>query len=169
MMDLKEFRSNAHRLADWMADYLETLESRRVSPETRPGDIKRALPEHPPESAVGFDQVMADFEKIVLPGMTHWDHPAFFAYFPGDHSPASILAEMLTAAMGAQAAASMSKRIPISRRCSTIDTTRIGARTGGSTAREKTCRGSPPMTSTSPSPPAPKSATPTAAKSSASS
>ena len=102
MMDLKEFRANAHRLADWMADYLETLESRRVSPETMPGDVRRALPGTAPEGAEGFDQVMADFEKIVLPGMTHWDHPSFFAYFPGDHSPASILAEMLTAAMGAQ-------------------------------------------------------------------
>lgn len=101
-MDLKEFRTNAHRLADWMADYLETLETRRVAPETRPGDIKRALPGRPPESAAGFDQIMADFERIVLPGMTHWDHPNFYAYFPGDHSPASILAEMLTAAMGAQ-------------------------------------------------------------------
>ena len=100
MMDLKEFRANAHRLADWMADYLETLESRRVSPETKPGDVRRALPGTAPEGAEGFDQVMADFEKIVLPGMTHWDHPSFFAYFPGDHSPASILAEMLTAAMG---------------------------------------------------------------------
>ena len=102
MMDLKEFRSNAHRLADWMADYLETLETRRVSPDLRPGDVKKLLPPHPPESAVGFAQVMADFEQVVLPGMTHWDHPNFFAYFPGDHSPASILAEMLTAAMGAQ-------------------------------------------------------------------
>ncbi len=102
MMDLKEFRANAHRLADWMADYLETLETRRVSPDLRPGDVKKLLPPHPPESAVGFAQVMADFEQIVLPGMTHWDHPNFFAYFPGDHSPASILAEMFTAAMGAQ-------------------------------------------------------------------
>ena len=101
-MDLKEFRTNAHRLADWMADYLETLETRRVSPETKPGDVRRALPSTPPEGAEPFDRVMADFERIVLPGMTHWDHPAFFAYFPGDHSPASILAEMLTAAMGAQ-------------------------------------------------------------------
>ncbi|HET7042036.1 MAG TPA: aminotransferase class V-fold PLP-dependent enzyme [Gemmatimonadales bacterium] len=102
MMDLKEFRANAHRLADWMADYLETLEGRRVSPEVQPGDVRRALPSTAPERAEGFDRVMADFERIVLPGMTHWDHPAFFAYFPGDHSPASILAEMLTAAMGAQ-------------------------------------------------------------------
>ena len=102
MMDLKEFRANAHRLADWMADYLETLESRRVSPESTPGEVRRALPGVPPAAAEPFDRVMADFEKIVLPGMTHWDHPAFFAYFPGDHSPASILAEMLTAAMGAQ-------------------------------------------------------------------
>jgi len=101
MMDLKEFRANAHRLADWMADYLETLEQRRVSPETRPGDVRRALPPTPPAGAEGFDQVMADFERVVLPGMTHWDHPNFYAYFPGDHSPASILAEMLTAAMGA--------------------------------------------------------------------
>lgn len=102
MMDLKQFRENAHRLADWMADYLETLEQRRVSPETKPGDVRRALPSTAPERAEPFDRVMADFERIVLPGMTHWDHPAFFAYFPGDHSPASILAEMLTAAMGAQ-------------------------------------------------------------------
>ena len=101
-MDLKEFRANAHRLADWMADYLETLEARRVSPDMRPGDVRRALPSTPPLAAEPFERVMADFERVVLPGMTHWDHPAFFAYFPGDHSPASILAEMLTAAMGAQ-------------------------------------------------------------------
>jgi aromatic-L-amino-acid decarboxylase len=70
MMDLKEFRANAHRLADWTADYLETLESWRVSPETRPGDVRRALPGHPLESAVAFDLVMAHFQRMLLPEMT---------------------------------------------------------------------------------------------------
>ncbi|HEU4570871.1 MAG TPA: pyridoxal-dependent decarboxylase [Gemmatimonadales bacterium] len=101
-MPLTEFRARAHRLADWMADYLETLHARRVSPEVRPGEIRRQLPVAPPGEGEPFERSFADFERIVLPGMTHWDHPAFFAYFPGDHSPASILAEMATAALGAQ-------------------------------------------------------------------
>ncbi len=101
-MDLEEFRREAHRLADWMADYLEGIRVHPVKPRVRPGEILGALPGDPPEEGESFPGIFADFEKIVLPGITHWQHPSFFAYFPANSSPPSVLAEMLTAALGAQ-------------------------------------------------------------------
>ena len=101
-MDVEEFRAHAHRVADWMADYLRDVSARPVLPDVRPGALRAALPEAAPETGEPFDRIFADFERLVLPGMTHWNHPGFFAYFPGNNSPPSILAEMLTAAMGAQ-------------------------------------------------------------------
>ncbi|MBN2135521.1 MAG: aspartate aminotransferase family protein [Acidobacteria bacterium] len=101
-MDIKEFRKHAHDFADWMADFLENIESYRVMPETKPGDIKEKLPKSAPEKAEDMKNIFSDFENIVLPGMTHWQHPSFFAYFPANSSPPSVLAEMLTATMAAQ-------------------------------------------------------------------
>jgi aromatic-L-amino-acid decarboxylase len=97
-----QFRSHGHQLVDWMADYLRDVGNRRVVPETTPGAVARALPERPPEEAEPFEQVVADFERLILPGMTHWNHPGWFAYFAANNSPPSILAEMLTATLGAQ-------------------------------------------------------------------
>jgi aromatic-L-amino-acid decarboxylase len=85
-----------------MADYLRDVGDRRVAPEAKPGEIRAALPEAPPEQGEPFERLMADFERLIVPGMTHWNHPGWFAYFPANHSPPSILAEMLTATLGAQ-------------------------------------------------------------------
>jgi len=101
-MQPDEFRRHAHQLVDWMADYLDGVSKLPVTPAVEPGDIARQLPSAPPEQGEPFPQLFADFQSIVLPGMTHWNHPGWFAYFPGNNSPPSILAEMLTATLGAQ-------------------------------------------------------------------
>ncbi len=101
-MDLEEFRSEAHRLVDWMADYLEGIRDYPVKPGVRPGEILGALPEEPPEKGEPFPAIFSDFRETILPGITHWQHPSFFAYFPANSSPPSVLAEMLTATLGAQ-------------------------------------------------------------------
>ena len=101
-MDLKDFRRHAHELVDWMADYLEHIEDYPVKSQVRPKDILKQLPEAAPESGEVFEQIFADFQQIILPGITHWQHPAFHAYFPANSSPPSVLAEMLTATIGAQ-------------------------------------------------------------------
>jgi aromatic-L-amino-acid/L-tryptophan decarboxylase len=101
-MDSDEFRRAAHLLVDWMADYLEQVGQLPVTPDVRPGEVARTLPDAAPEEGEPFDAIWQDFQRLILPGMTHWNHPGWFAYFPGNNSPASVLAEMLTAAMGAQ-------------------------------------------------------------------
>jgi aromatic-L-amino-acid decarboxylase len=101
-VDPESFRRHAHRAVEWMADYLRDVPSRPVLPDVRPGDLQRALPPSAPESGEPFEQIFADFERLIVPGMTHWGHPGFFAYFSANSSPPSILAEMLTATMGAQ-------------------------------------------------------------------
>ena len=101
-MDHEAFREWAHRIADWMADYREGMRERRVLPDVVPGDIRKRIPVEPPRDSASIERIMADFEQIILPGMTHWNHPRFFAYFPANTSAPSILGEMLTAALGAQ-------------------------------------------------------------------
>ena len=99
-MDIAEYRRHAHRLVDWTADYLETIETRPVRSGVEPGAIADRLPDAPPEAGEPFERIFADFERELLPGVTHWQHPSFFAYFPANSSPPSVLAEMLTAALG---------------------------------------------------------------------
>jgi aromatic-L-amino-acid decarboxylase len=101
-METSEFRKAAHQLVDWMADYMEGTQQYPVKPAMRPGDIKKQLPAAAPEKPESFDQVFKDFNEIVMPGMTHWQHPRFFAYFPTGASAPSVLAEMLSATLGAQ-------------------------------------------------------------------
>jgi aromatic-L-amino-acid decarboxylase len=101
-MELAEFRRHAHVFVDWMADYLETVETLPVRAQVKPGQIADALPLRPPEQAEPLEAVFQDFKAIVVPGITHWQHPKFFAYFPANSSPPSLLAEMLTATLGAQ-------------------------------------------------------------------
>lgn len=96
------FRQQLHEVADLVADYLENIETRRVLPDVAPGDIYRQLPSSIPQQGEPLATLLADFEQLILPGMTHWQHPAFHAYFPANSSEPSILAELLTAAMGAQ-------------------------------------------------------------------
>jgi aromatic-L-amino-acid/L-tryptophan decarboxylase len=101
-MDSNEFRRHGHLLVDWMADYMRDVGSLPVTPAVRPGDILRQLPSSPPLGGEPFDRLIQDFTRIIVPGMTHWNHPGWFAYFPGNNSPPSVLAEMLTATLGAQ-------------------------------------------------------------------
>jgi aromatic-L-amino-acid decarboxylase len=101
-MSPDEFRQHAHELVDWMADYLSGVSEFPVTPGVRPGDIAGQLPASAPVQGEPFAGIFADFRSIIVPGMTHWNHPGWFAYFPGNNSPPSILAEMLTATLGAQ-------------------------------------------------------------------
>ena len=101
-MEISEFRRAGHELVDWMTDYLTNVERLPITPDVKPGDIRRSLPASPPLAGEPTEQLMNDFGRLILPGMTHWGHPGFFAYFPSNASPPSMLAEMLTAAMGAQ-------------------------------------------------------------------
>jgi aromatic-L-amino-acid/L-tryptophan decarboxylase len=101
-MDLAQFRRHAHQLVDWMADYLEQVETYPVRSAVSPGETINRLPPHPPQNGESFEQIFADFQRVILPGITHWQSPNFYAYFPANNSPPSILAEMLTATMGAQ-------------------------------------------------------------------
>src|SRR4029077_2096633 len=101
-MTPEQFRTHGHQLVDWRADYLGEVGSRRVVPDVKPGDIRRSLPAAPPDAGEPFERLVADFERLILPGMTHWNHPGWFGYFAANNSPPSILAEMLTATLGAQ-------------------------------------------------------------------
>jgi aromatic-L-amino-acid decarboxylase len=101
-MNNEDFRRHAHELVDWMADYMAGVEEYPVRAQVEPGEIAARLPEAPPETAEPMDEIFADFKRDILPGMTHWQHPSFFAYFPANSSPPSVLAEMLTATLGAQ-------------------------------------------------------------------
>jgi aromatic-L-amino-acid decarboxylase len=97
-----EFRKNAHELVDWMAGYMETVEKYPVKSTVKPGEIFNRLPDSPPHDPESFGSFMKDFEEIIMPGMTHWQSPNFFAYFPANASPPSILAEMITSTLAAQ-------------------------------------------------------------------
>ena len=96
------FRREAHAFVDWMADYLEGVEDYPVLARTRPGEIAARLPEAPPEAGEPIEAIFRDFREILLPGITHWQHPGFHAFFPGNSSPPSVPAEMLTATLGVQ-------------------------------------------------------------------
>jgi aromatic-L-amino-acid decarboxylase len=102
MIQIDEFRKHAHDIVDWMADYLEHIQDFPVKSPVKPDDIKKQLPARPPEVSESIPAIMEDFREIILPGMTHWQSPGFFAYFNANSSYPSILAEMLTATMGAQ-------------------------------------------------------------------
>lgn len=101
-MDWPEFARWGARIAGWAAEYHANLRQRPVRAQTRPGEIARQLAPSPPETGEPMDAIFADFERIVMPGMTHWQHPRFFAYFPANAAPPSILAETLVSSLAAQ-------------------------------------------------------------------
>lgn len=102
-MPPEEFRAHAHALADWAADYLREVGRYPVLPSTRPGDIRGRLPDSPPPGGEPFEDLFRDFQDVVLPGLTHWNHPAFFAYFANSASGPGILGEFLAAVVNANA------------------------------------------------------------------
>lgn len=92
------FRREAHALVDWIADYLERFDSLPVVPDVEPGEIRDRLPASPPEEAESFDAILADLDSVIVPGLTHWGHPRFFAWFNSSGSAPGILGEALAAA-----------------------------------------------------------------------
>jgi aromatic-L-amino-acid decarboxylase len=101
-MDTEQFRKDGHEMVDWIADFMNNIEKYPVSPNIQPGEIKAQLPKNAPTKGEQMKDIFSDFQKIILPGITHWQHPCWFAYFPANNSPPSILGEFLTAALGAQ-------------------------------------------------------------------
>jgi aromatic-L-amino-acid/L-tryptophan decarboxylase len=101
-MSPDEFRKYAHQLVEWMAGYMENVENYPVKSSVIPGEIIRKIPDNPPLLPEPFTSLMQDVEEIVMPGITHWQSPNFFAYFPANTSPPSILAEMIIASLGSQ-------------------------------------------------------------------
>ena len=98
-IDTEEFRAAAHRAVEWAGDYLETIRERRVQSQVAPGAIRRSIPAVPPEQGEALEVIFEDFERLVLPGITHWNHPRFFGYFGTTGSAPGILAELLIAAL----------------------------------------------------------------------
>lgn len=101
-MDNQSFREQAHRMVDWMADYMGEVGNFPVKSQVQPDAIYNSLPELAPSEGEEMSAIMQDFNNIIMPGITHWQSPNFFAYFPANSSYPSILAEMLTATLGAQ-------------------------------------------------------------------
>lgn len=101
-MNWDEFAHWGKHIADWSADYHKSLRDRPVRAQTAVGDVAGQLPAVPPDAGEAMEKIIADFENIVMPGMTHWQHPRFFAYFPANAAPPSMLAEMLVTTVAAQ-------------------------------------------------------------------
>jgi aromatic-L-amino-acid/L-tryptophan decarboxylase len=93
-----EFRKFGYQLIDWIADYLDNIEKYPVLPNIKPGDIRKKLPPNPPGKSEGMEKILSDVDNIILPGVTHWNHPRFMAYFNSSSSGPGILAELLSAA-----------------------------------------------------------------------
>ncbi|GGH33345.1 aromatic-L-amino-acid decarboxylase [Cribrihabitans marinus] len=101
-MDWDDFADWGHRVTDWARDYRKTVSERPVRARTEPGEVLDALPQAPPEAPEPMQDIFRDFEDIVMPGITHWQHPRFFAYFSANAAAPSVLAEFLTAAISPQ-------------------------------------------------------------------
>jgi aromatic-L-amino-acid decarboxylase len=97
-----EFRRHGHAVVDWIADYYERIESFPVLSQAKPGEIRAGLPAHPPETGEPFEDVLRDLDDKILPGITHWQHPSFFAYFPANASGPAILGDLLASGLGVQ-------------------------------------------------------------------
>ncbi len=97
-----DFRKHGHAMVDWVADYLEGLERLPVQPSVEPGWVRSQLPASPPERGEAWESVVADVDRVIVPAITHWQHPGFFGYFPANASGPSILGELLSAGLGVQ-------------------------------------------------------------------
>ena len=97
-----EFRRRGYQTIDWIARYLERLEEFPVMSRVKPGEVRAQLPPAAPDEGEPFEQVLADLERVILPGITHWQAPAFFAFFPASSSPPAILGDLLSSGLGVQ-------------------------------------------------------------------
>ena len=101
-MSPEEFRRHGHAVVDWIADYRARIESFPVLSRVQPGEIRAKLPANPPAQGEPFDQILADIDRIVLPGITHWQSPNFYAYFPSNSSGPGVLGDLLSSGLGVQ-------------------------------------------------------------------
>src|SRR5436305_2136297 len=97
------FRKQLHQMADWIADFRENLGTIRVAPNDKPGAIRAALPARPPEDAEPFDEILADIDRLIVPGMVHWSHPMFLGYFGWTTTAPGILGEIISAPLNINA------------------------------------------------------------------
>lgn len=101
-MTIDEFKNNGYKVIDWIAEYYQNVDSLPVLSQARPGDIRGQLPDHPPEDGETFEAVLADMNEKILPGVTHWQSPNFFAFFPCNSTGPAILGDMLSTGLGVQ-------------------------------------------------------------------
>ncbi len=101
-MDNETFRQYGHEMVDWIANYFEEVEDYPVKSSVSPGEIKDKLFDSPPLEGEDMEDIWQDFQDIIMPGITHWQHPGWFAYFPANNSPASVLGELMSAGLGIQ-------------------------------------------------------------------
>ncbi len=99
-MTPEEFRALGHRVVDWVADYRASLASRPVMAQTQPGDVKALLPVAPPQDPESMDAILADLDRVVVPGLSLWQHPRFFGYFPSNSELSSVLGDWLGSGLG---------------------------------------------------------------------
>lgn len=101
-MNTEEFRNNGYKIVDWLCDYFQDIEKFPVKSQVEPGAIFNRIPDNPPEKGENFNDIFNDFDEKIIDGITHWQSPNFFAYFPANNSYPSILAEFLIAGLGLQ-------------------------------------------------------------------
>jgi aromatic-L-amino-acid/L-tryptophan decarboxylase len=101
-MSLEEFRRQGHAMVDWIADYHSRIESFPVLSQVKPGEIRSQLPPNAPHRGEAFNEIMGDIERVILPGITHWQSPNFYAYFPANASGPAILGDLLSSGLGVQ-------------------------------------------------------------------
>ena len=101
-MTPEQFRQHGHEVVDWIADYWTRVGSLPVRSQVSPGEVRAALPQAPPETGQPFSEVLADLDRVVVPGLTHWQHPGFFGYFPANTSGPSVLGDLVSAGLGVQ-------------------------------------------------------------------
>jgi aromatic-L-amino-acid decarboxylase len=101
-MSPEEFRRHGHAMVDWIADYYSRIESFPVLSPAQPGQVRAGLPENPPQQGESFDSFMKDVERVILPGVTHWQSPNFYGYFPCNASGPAILGDLLSSGLGVQ-------------------------------------------------------------------
>ena len=97
------FRHYAHRVADWIADYRETIADRPITADVRPGDVVARFPEAPPAAPASLDEIFEQLDTAIMPGIVHWGHPAFFGYFGSTSNGPALLGEIVAAALNVSA------------------------------------------------------------------
>ncbi len=101
-MSIKEFKENGYKVIDWIADYYENIESYPVLSNIKPGELRKGLPKNPPKEGENFNNILSDMNDKIIPGVTHWQSPNFFAYFPCNSTGPAILGDLLSSGLGIQ-------------------------------------------------------------------